>query len=201
MASVRAAFTRLRIHSDIANRPEEAEGADAIVLPGVGAFGAGVQALKQGNWIEFLQDRFANDEPTLAICLGMQLLCLSSEEDSSKTGLGILPVGVRKFPSTVRVPQFGWNQVNSTGNWQSGFAYFANSYCLDDSQTLVNQGWDVLTAEYELNFVAAARKGRWMACQFHPELSGRFGLQLLESWLSRSITNSSEERFKDSIEC
>jgi len=112
----------------------------------------------------------------------MQLLCRKSEETPGVTGLSIISAAVEKFRVDLPVPQFGWNKVvpPQGGEWLTeGFAYFANSFRIASCD-----GWENATAEYGEPFAAALRKGKVLACQFHPELSGQWGLELLRKWLN-----------------
>lgn len=184
LASVVAAFARLDARSRIVDSPDDVRDDDATVLPGVGTFDAGVDALNKYGWPAFLVERWQNDFPVLAVCLGLQLLARSSEEAPGRRGLGLLPATARSFPPGVCSPQLGWNQVNGTGAMiRGGFAYFANSFCLTEIRDLRSDGWCVATSNHGVDFVAAIQKGNWLACQFHPELSGSYGLQLLQNWL------------------
>ncbi len=194
LASVAVACRRLGAKQVIVDSPNELKTSDALILPGVGAFGAGITRLRERGWDQILRNRFAKDQPTLAICLGMQLLCESSEEAPSETGIGILPGRIEKFPDDVMVPQFGWNYVASASDrFSSGYVYFANSYCLPNNPSICEAGWEVLIAEHGCQFVAAAAKGRWLACQFHPELSSRYGSALLRNWLQKISGRSSNQ--------
>ena len=202
LASVQAAFKRLQLETYIAELPSQIEKSDAVVLPGVGAFGAGIDALTNGGWIDFVQDRYKNDTPTLAICLGMQMLCDTSEETPGINGVSIFKCNAQRFPADVRIPQFGWNKVfSTTENWQGGYVYFANSFCLTEIEALRKDGWEILTAKHGIEFVAAARKGNWLTCQFHPELSGTYGLDLIRSWLSRFTTIGQDPVVEGSVSC
>ncbi len=186
LASVRAAFHRLGIQSYIVKAPSELQPDDPLVLPGVGAFQAGMAALREQNWESVLRTRLESDLPTLAICLGLQLLCLDSQESPGIAGLGLLPVHVERLPSNVSVPQFGWNWMQCpTGFFEPGYVFYANSYCLSEVDRLTASGWQVATSEHGLTLVAAVRKGRFVGCQFHPELSGSAGQELLARWLGR----------------
>ena len=129
-----------------------------------------------------MRERVAAGRPTLAICLGMQLLGTASEESPGAEGLGVFPATARRFPSTVVAPQLGWNEVRPAEGARilaRGYAYFANSYRLES----VPDGWTGTLADHGGPFVAALERGDVVACQFHPELSGAFGRGLLTRWL------------------
>ena len=182
IASVRAAFERAGADVAFIGSAEEAGAAEYLVFPGVGAFGAGMAWLNEHGLGPVLRQRFVDDRPTMAVCLGLQLLFEESEESPGVAGLGICPGKVTRFPDTVRVPQFGWNYVDartSSRYLTSGYAYFANSYAVSQ----VPEGWQAATAHHGREFVAAMERGQWLVCQFHPELSGTWGQGIVERWL------------------
>lgn len=182
MASVRAGLTRAGAEVVITDDPDEARRATHLMLPGVGAFGSGMAALRARGLDRVLHAHFDAGRPFLAICLGLQLLCRSSEETPGVEGLSILDAHVGRFPSTVRVPQFGWNHITPTPGARlvrPGYAYFANSFRLSH----IPAGWEGATGEHGAPFVAAIERGNVLACQFHPELSSEWGQALLRRWL------------------
>ena len=182
LASVVAGFERLGAHVHVKESADDAHRASFLVLPGVGAFGAGMKQLHDTGVVEALQERVALGRPTLAVCLGLQLLCDSSEESPDVRGLGVLPDRIKRFPPGLSVPQMGWNQIAPDDRCrllQPGYAYFANSYRLLEAPA----GWQVATADYGGKFVAALERGAVLACQFHPELSSAWGQSLLARWL------------------
>jgi imidazole glycerol phosphate synthase glutamine amidotransferase subunit len=161
--------------------------ADCVVLPGVGAFGPAMRRLRESGLVEPLVERIRAGRPSLAICLGLQLLCESSTESPGEGGLGIVPREVTRFESTLRVPQIGWNAVRAPTESRyltSGYAYFANSYRLPAAPG----DWLTSSADFGGPFVAAIERGRVLACQFHPELSGEWGLSVLRRWLHNDGT-------------
>ncbi|MBL8760307.1 MAG: imidazole glycerol phosphate synthase subunit HisF [Phycisphaerae bacterium] len=186
-ASMLAALRRLGASPTLSNDPRDIDAAPHVVLPGVGSFGAGMAALHQHALVEPLLARVRAGRPTLCVCLGLQLLAEASDESPGVRGLGFIPGVVTRFSSPaavrpLRVPQMGWNFV---GPWQgrAGFwAYFANSYRLCD----LPPGAPVATADYAGPFVACFRDRGILACQFHPELSGSAGLELMRDWLAGS---------------
>lgn len=182
IASVLAGIRRVGGQPELTEDRATIERAQALVLPGVGAFAAGMQRLRECGLVEVLQQRIEAGQPTLAVCLGLQMLCEGSEESPGVAGLGVLPLQVGRFAAGQRVPQLGWNRVEPQPGCQllqSGYAYFANSYRLDRAP----QGWAWASANYGGSFVAALERGSVLACQFHPELSGGWGKQLLARWL------------------
>ncbi len=186
LASVVAAFDRLGVVAEVTTDRDFIVSASHVMLPGVGAFGAGMAALRESGVDEVLRQRIAQDKRTIAICLGLQLLCESSEETAGVVGLGIVPVAVRRFSDAhVKVPQLGWNRVEVPAGARflaSGYAYFANSFRVADGVP----GALLAHADYDGKFVAAFERGNLLACQFHPELSGPWGQTLLRRWLEAS---------------
>jgi len=190
VASVEAGLARLGAEARFVASKEEALRAARIVLPGVGTLEAAMGRLAAQGLVDALKERVESGRPTLAICLGMQMLCEGSEESPDAKGLGVVPGRVTRFPADVRVPQLGWNRIEVETEVEveakvlrSGYAYFANSYRLVE----VPDGWGVATADYAGDFVAAIEKGSVVACQFHPELSGDFGLGIMRRWLECSL--------------
>lgn len=182
-ASVIAAFKRIDAEPLLAIDPKAVEKADRVVLPGVGAFAPAIARIDQLGMREVLTARIEGGRPTLAICLGMQLLCAASEESPESVGLGIVPETVTRFAGDLRVPQLGWNTVEPgvSTMLQSGWAYFANSYKI----SRLPDDWAGATTDYGGTFVSAMERGAVLACQFHPELSGSWGSNLLRRWLGK----------------
>jgi imidazole glycerol-phosphate synthase subunit HisH len=181
LASVRAALERLGANSRLAEGPAMIEDAERVVLPGVGSFGAALAGLRAAGLDGALAARVRAGRPTLAMCVGLQVLFEASDESPGATGLGALPGRVGRFPEGVRVPQFGWNRVVPEPGCrfvQPGYAYFANSY-----RALEAPGCAIATADHGGRFVAALEKRGVLACQFHPELSGAYGHELIGRWL------------------
>jgi glutamine amidotransferase len=183
LASVSAAFERLGAVPRITEDATLVASAPLVVLPGVGAFGAAMDHLRDRGLDASLRDRIASNRPLLAICLGMQVLCEASDESPGVEGLGIVPGRITRFASSLRVPQMGWNSISPTpaaSLLRSGWLYFANSYRL----ARVPDGWEGALTNHGGNFASALERGPLLACQFHPELSGAVGLKLIERWLS-----------------
>ena len=185
IASVEAAFLRLGWSPLRSRDPQQILAAERVVLPGVGAFGAAVPALESTGIADSLRERIQSDRPTLAICLGFQLLAQESEEADGVKGLGCIEGKVVRLPMNQPVPQLGWNRVTASRDSrfiQSGDAYFANSYCLREAPA----GWTCFTTDYGVSMVSAIERGSVLGCQFHPELSGQWGAALLERWLNQA---------------
>ncbi|MBW4489694.1 MAG: imidazole glycerol phosphate synthase subunit HisH [Trichocoleus desertorum ATA4-8-CV12] len=175
----------------ITDRPHEIDQADAVVLPGVGAFDPAVQHLRSRHLEAPIKQAIASGKPFLGICLGLQILFDGSEE-GQEPGLGIVPGVVRHFRREpgITIPHMGWNQLNFTQSqlpiWQSlpaqPWVYFVHSYYVDpiDSQVraaTVTHGTQTVTA--------AIAQGNLMAVQFHPEKSSESGLQILANFVSQ----------------
>jgi len=191
LASVFAGLTRMGAKPFISENPDEILRAESVMLPGVGSFAAGMQQLRNKGIAEPLKKRILDGKPTLAICLGLQLLCKKSEESPGVPGLGIIDQTVLRFPDSVRVPQLGWNRIEPEAGCrllQMGYAYFANSFRLLEPP----QDWRIAYSEYGGRFVSALEQGSVLACQFHPELSGEWGLDLMKRWLSQAPLNGGE---------
>jgi imidazole glycerol phosphate synthase glutamine amidotransferase subunit len=183
IASMRGAFHRLGCDTVLTQEPARVLEDLLVVLPGVGAFGAGMERLRGLGLDGAIRERVASGRSLLAVCLGLQLLCRSSEESPGVDGLSILDGDIERFRTTERIPQLGWNQVEAPADaryLRSGYAYFANSFC---ARSL--KGVDVIApATYGHPFVAACERGGLLACQFHPELSGAWGTSLLQRWIT-----------------
>jgi glutamine amidotransferase len=182
LASVMAALRRAGGQPVLVASPREVESAAALVLPGVGAFDSVMERLRGAGLVEPLAERIRLGRPTMAICLGLQILAESSEEAPGVRGLGVLNTGVHRFSASVRVPQLGWNRVVVGPNCrllEDGFAYFANSYRMQTAPD-----WASATADHGGPFVAGVEKGTVLGCQFHPELSGSWGQRLVHRWLA-----------------
>jgi imidazole glycerol-phosphate synthase subunit HisH len=159
--------------------------AERLVLPGVGAFRACIDALRERGFDQLVRERIADGTPLLGVCVGMQLLFEESEEFGRTRGLGLLRGRVRKFPTDLRVPQVGWNQVawrraHALGEGIAGgsFFYFVHSYfceAADDGDALGE-------TEYGLDYASVVARGNVCGVQFHPEKSQAAGLRLLKNF-------------------
>ena len=168
--------------------PHELKQPDKIILPGVGAFGAGMQQLHQQNLVTPLKEALLAGIPYLGICLGMQFLFEYSDEMGNHEGLGILPGHVTRFPPTpgLKVPHMGWNQLNQQqsspllkGIPAQSSVYFVHSYYCAPA----NPADLVASVDYGLPFAAVVQRDNIFGVQFHPEKSQRTGLRLLTNFL------------------
>ena len=182
IASVEWAFKRLGAAVTRTTDPHLVRKAERVILPGVGAFGAAAPMLHASGLAESIRERIEADRPTLAICLGFQLLAESSDESPGTPGIGCVEGRIIRIPDGPLVPQLGWNRVSFAGSsaLDDGYAYFANSYCLATAPT----GWATARTHYGVSMISAIHRGSILGCQFHPELSGEWGQKLLRNWLS-----------------
>ena len=183
LASITSGFGRLGASVAVTRDPAAVRQAPRVVLPGVGAFGAGLGALRAHGLDSAITDVAARGTPLLGICLGMQMLCEASDETPGVPGLGVIAGVCRRLPDDVRVPHLGWNAVTAESNGgliATGVAAFANSYALRDAPA----GWTAGWTTHGARFVAALERDGVLACQFHPELSGAYGAGLLQRWIT-----------------
>jgi imidazole glycerol phosphate synthase glutamine amidotransferase subunit len=181
VASVEAAFAKLDAPTRRADDPEAVAAADRVVLPGVGTFGATMKGLDNAGFSEAIRERVRAGRPMLSMCVGLQVLFETSAESPDARGLGVIAGTIGRFPDGVSVPQFGWNHIEPETDCRylkPGYAYFANSY-----RASAASGCKIATARHGGPFIAALELGDVVACQFHPELSGAFGLGLIKRWL------------------
>lgn len=159
--------------------------AERLVLPGVGAFRACMEALSARGFDELVRGHVAAGKPLLGVCVGMQMLFEESEEFGTTRGLGFLCGRVRRFPEGLRVPQVGWNQVSwrgahalAEGIEDESFFYFVHSYFCDAADDA-----DVLgRTEYGGVYASVVARGVVCGVQFHPEKSQTAGLRLLKNF-------------------
>ncbi|MEL6405262.1 MAG: imidazole glycerol phosphate synthase subunit HisH [Chloroflexota bacterium] len=193
LRSVLHALSHLEAENvQLVTEPSQLEGAEKIILPGVGAFGAGMQKLHEQELVKPLQDAIASGIPYLGICLGMQFLFESSDEMGNHEGLGILSGTVTRFPAFTdrKVPHMGWNVL--TQNKASillddlpanPYAYFVHSYyCVPEDESDV-----LISVDYGIPFTAAVSRDNVYGVQFHPEKSQQVGLQILTNFLALDV--------------
>jgi glutamine amidotransferase len=192
LASMLAALRRHGIEPTLTRAPSEVATSKLVVLPGVGAFGAGMAKLREHGLVSPLAERVRASRPTLAVCLGLQMLGEASEETPGVEGIGVVPAKAQRFPETIDgarlvVPQLGWNAVAPRADahlLEAGHAYYANSFHLGS----IPEGWSGAESTHGVQFVAALERGPVLACQFHPELSGSWGHALIGRWLERGAS-------------
>lgn len=186
LKSVLNSFARLGVAVAVSGDPSVIRGAQAIVLPGVGAFGKCMENLEQRGLADTIKEHINKGGRYFGICLGMQILFESSEEAPGVRGLALIKGKVSRFHRSVKTPHMGWNNVSIVresrmfdGIRSEEFFYFVHSYhCLPDEE-----GVTTTTTDYGTTFVSSVERGSLFACQFHPEKSQRIGLQLLHNFL------------------
>ena len=181
--AIEAAGTRVRVSEN----PEDIKKADRVILPGVGAFGKAVEALRERHLIDPLRSFISERKPFLGICLGLHLLFFGSEENPEAEGLCLLEGKAERFPGGIKVPHLGWNQVNRVRDlplWKSipdqTYFYFAHSYIVKPENDNLIAG----TTDYANNFVSAIATENCYGVQFHPEKSQKWGLKLLNNFIA-----------------
>jgi glutamine amidotransferase len=167
------------------------EKADALVLPGVGAFEEAMKKINRSGTVEVIKAAINQNKPFLGICLGMQLLFDYSQESTGKgniPGLGILSGSVKKFPGDMglKIPHMGWNCIKQKtesklfdGILEEDYFYFVHSYYIESTDKQLVAA----TANYGIEFDAAIGNGKVFGTQFHPEKSGDAGLKLLKNFV------------------
>lgn len=185
LGSVEKAFARVGMPAAVTQDARVVAGAEAVVLPGDGAFHDAMGNLQALGLLGPLRACLDDGRPFLGICLGYQLLFTESEEFGQGKGLDVIPGAVRRFPPGLKVPHMGWNQVEHRGDVRlfdgipSGANfYFVHSYYPEITDSSVS----VATCSYGVTFPAAVGRGALFATQFHPEKSQRWGIRLLENF-------------------
>ncbi|MBD0849438.1 imidazole glycerol phosphate synthase subunit HisH [Maribacter arenosus] len=178
--SIKFAFERLGYEAVLSQDEAEIKTADKIIFPGVGEASSAMRMLRKSR-LDTLIPQLT--QPVLGICLGMQLMCHSSEEGNT-TGLGIFDVDVVKFSNKVKVPQIGWNEITNLktglfkGVTEKDHIYLVHSFYAPLSKETI------ATSEYELPYSAALAKDNFYGVQFHPEKSSLVGEKILMNFLS-----------------
>ncbi|MGB9661107.1 MAG: imidazole glycerol phosphate synthase subunit HisH [Moorellaceae bacterium] len=182
LLSVQKALEALGFPAVITDKPEEVQAAPGVILPGVGAFGDAMAALKKCGMQEAIEEVCRRGTPFLGICLGMQLLFEQSEEGGLNPGLSLLKGQVKRLPAGVKVPHMGWNQVSFCrpsplfkGLPEGSFFYFVHSYHVVAGEPEMV----VAETEYGGRVVAAVQMENIFGVQFHPEKSSTLGLKVL----------------------
>ena len=185
LRSVAKALERLGFSAAVTQNPDEILRAQGVILPGVGSSGAAMAALEERGLVEPLRQVVAQGTPFFGVCLGLQLLLDSSEEDP-RPCLGIVPGHVRRLPPSVKVPHMGWNQVSLRedhplfqGVSSEAYFYFVHSYYAQPADTSVV----LRTTEHGVTFCSALARDNLVATQFHPEKSGPVGLRLYDNFV------------------
>lgn len=190
--SVKNACDHLGLDSMISDDPAQLESCDRLILPGVGAFGDMMKNLKETGMDQFVIDQAKNKKkPLLGICLGMQALFESSEENGLQKGLGLLQGNVIEMQNyEIRIPEIGWNELIIKGSHplrtllsEKPFAYYDHSFCasgFDPDDLIAYSQYGPYTV------CGLAGKDNILGAQFHPEKSGKDGLRILE-WFAKEF--------------
>jgi len=198
--SIKKALESLGAQVNITHKKEKILGAQAVVLPGVGAFEVGMKNICEFGLVDCLKEFVTSGRPILGICLGMQLFLSRSEEGGIYKGLDFIKGTVTRLkenPQNLKIPHIGWNMIkflkpgsSNDDRWScvivegipdASFVYFVHSYVpvLNEPKYVT-----ALTEYGENQFCSILKKGNIMGCQFHPELSGAIGLKILKNFLS-----------------
>jgi glutamine amidotransferase len=186
LRSAQKALERVGADARLTDDPDVVGAAAGGVLPGVGAFGRCMEALRDAGLAGVAIDTVTSGRPFLGICIGQQMLFDGSDEDPEVAGLGVLPGRVRLLPDSVKRPQMQWNVLDVVrphplleGLGEPAWVYFVHSYHpVPDDPGII-----VATSEYGTTVTAAVARDNVFATQFHPEKSGRAGLQLLANFV------------------
>ncbi len=182
--SVAFALDRLGVSYSITDVPEEITSADRVIFPGVGEASSTMRYLREHQLDQVIRQL---TQPTLGICLGMQLMCAFSEENDTPC-LGIFDERVLRFQAPgLKVPHMGWNTLDQVDNWlepglRGQFVYFVHSYFVPVC------GYTSAQTTYGQPFSAALRKGNFHAVQFHPEKSAETGVIVIRNFLNSQPT-------------
>lgn len=180
IGSVTNALKRIGVEPEVSADPEVLRSADRVIFPGVGEASSAMASLRASGLDRAIPDL---ENPVLGICLGMQLLCARSEENSTEC-LKVLPAIVRQFPTEgIKVPHMGWNTISELdgglfeGIEEGTHMYFVHSYFVEQCE------YSTALCDYGVRFSAALMRRNFAATQFHPEKSGSDGEKVLENFL------------------
>jgi glutamine amidotransferase len=177
--SIQFAFKRLGVEAILSNNIEEIQAAEKIIFPGVGEASSAMRKLRASGLDKLIPTL---TQPVLGICLGMQLMCLSTEENNT-VGLGIFNTTVKRFSNDVKVPQIGWNTITNLDSGllqnikESEFMYLVHSYYAENCDVTI------ATTNYGINYAAALQQDNFYGVQFHPEKSSKAGELVLKNFI------------------
>ena len=180
LKSVKNALDYLKVDCRITDKSGDIKNADRLILPGDGSFGYLMSSLQKKKLISPIKNFIKSGKPFLGICLGLQALFEESEESPGVKGLCILQGKVTRFQKG-KIPQIGWNKIAPSKNniFREGYVYFVNSYyAVPEDKSVIASATD-----YYEKFASAVEYKNVLAMQFHPERSGKFGIEILRRWL------------------
>ncbi len=178
--SVLYALERLGVLAEVSDDFDVIRTADKVIFPGVGEASSAMKYLQEKGLDKLIPTL---TQPVLGICLGLQLMCDSSEEGNTKC-LGIFPQKVRKFPDVMKVPQIGWNNVFDLKTMifnevkENSYVYFVHGYYAELGD------YTIAKADYIMPYSAALHRDNFYAMQYHPEKSGSVGEQMLRNFIN-----------------
>lgn len=183
LKSIKNGFSKIGEEAVISDDIYEMEKADALILPGVGAFGNAMEQLE--NYNDLIHDHINTGKPFLGVCLGQQILFTKSEESKGVKGLDVLKGEVLRLPEGLKVPHMGWNNLELKNKCRllegicNDYMYFVHSYYVKPEEE------DIIaaTTSYGIDIPAAICKDNVFATQFHPEKSGEIGLNILKNFV------------------
>lgn len=191
LGSVTKGFRHAGAETVLSGDPAVLGAADALILPGDGAFAATMEEVTRRGLVPILREAVAAGKPLLGICIGMQLLFEESEEHGRHQGLGLLPGRVRRFEDGLPVPHMGWNRLRARrshplleGLADGSYVYFVHSYFCEAPDEVV-----IATSEYGRDFPAVVGRGNVLGVQFHPEKSQAVGLRMVANFV-RSLAGA-----------
>jgi glutamine amidotransferase len=178
--SIKFAVQRLGFEAVLSSNAEEIQNADKVIFPGVGEAGSAMRMLRSTGLDKLIPNL---KQPVLGICLGMQLMCKSSEEGNT-TGLGIFDAEVKKFNADLKVPQIGWNTITELQGKlfenvsAEEYVYLVHSFYVPECQD------EIARTNYGVDYSTALNRDNFYGVQFHPEKSSKTGEQILKNFLN-----------------
>lgn len=179
--SVLFALERIGFTGKVTADAQEIKNADKVIFPGVGEASSAMKMLEEKDLVKVILQL---KQPVLGICLGMQLLCKSSEEGNTR-GIGVFDLTINRFTNQVKVPQMGWNTIYNLksplfdGISENEYMYLVHSYYAPQNT------YAIASTLYDIEYASALHKDNFYGVQFHPEKSGRVGEQILHNFLTK----------------